>query len=94
MKKTAPTIIKDVTKTEFGITYRYLLTSVKSTKVTSFGMPLYSVEVIMTMNGRVTNYKAGDVFSDIGKAVVFFEKIVGNLATPIDMPYILEDMLI
>ncbi len=92
MKTPAKNIIKETTKIEDGIIYQYLLTSSRSVKVASYGMPLYSIEVIMTKDGEVTKNEARDIFSDIGKAVVFFDKISNNLATPMDLPYILEDM--
>ena len=34
---------------------------------------------------------ARDIFSDKEDAEAFFDKIVRNLATPIDLAYILED---
>jgi len=86
-------IIKDVTKTENGIIYRYILSARKSKKVASFEMPLYSVEVIMTKDGEVTRNSVDDVFSDVGKALSFFEQVSKNLATPIDLTYVLEDKI-
>lgn len=86
-------IIKDVTKTENGIIYRYILSARKSKKVASFEMPLYSVEVIMTKDGEVTRNSVNDVFSDVGKALRFFEQVSKNLATPIDLTYVLEDKI-
>ena len=86
-------IIKDVTKTENGIIYRYILSARKSKKVASFEMPLYSVEVIMTKDGEVTKNSVDDVFSDVGKALRFFEQVSKNLATPIDLTYVLEDKI-
>ena len=86
-------IIKDVTKIENGIIYRYVLTARKSKKVASFQMPLYSVEVIMTKDGVTTSNSVDDVFSDVGKALSFFEQVSKNLATPIDLTYVLEDKI-
>ena len=84
-------IIKDLTKEKDGILYRYLLTESESLKVASFHMPLYSVEIHMTINGVTTENSVNEIFSDIGKALVFFDKISEHLATPIDLPYIVED---
>ncbi len=92
MKRNACETIKDIVKTHEGITYRYILLSSKSIKVASFNMPLYSIEIIMNKDGVETCHTTNDIFSDIGKALVFFDKLVDNLATPIDLPYILEDM--
>jgi hypothetical protein len=41
--------------------------------------------------GNTRRADARDVFSCREKAVAFFEKIVRNLATPIDLNYIIED---
>ena len=35
-----------------------------------------------------------EIFADIGKAITFFDEIVDNLVTPIDLPYILEDRIL
>lgn len=92
MKNTAKTeTIKDVTKIENGIIYRYILTAKRSKKVASFQLPLYSIEVIMTKDGEVTRNSINDVFADVGKALSFYEYVSKNLATPIDLTYALED---
>ena len=43
--------------------------------------------------GREHSAEARDVFASEEKATAFFEKIVDNLATPINLPYIIEDEL-
>ena len=95
MKKntTKHEIIRDVTKIENGIIYRYILSSSKSKKVASFELPLYSVEVIMTKDGVVTRNSVNDVFADVGKALSFYEQISKNLCTPIDLTYVFEDKI-
>ncbi|MBQ3016829.1 MAG: hypothetical protein IJD79_08630 [Clostridia bacterium] len=86
-------IIKDITKIENGIIYRYVLHAARSEQVASFNMPLYSIEIIMTKDGEVTRNTAKELFADVGKAISFFEKLADNLATPIDLPYIIEDKI-
>lgn len=86
-------IVKEVTRWDNGILYRYVLYSSKSKRVASYSLSLYSIEVIMTKDGEVTKNTVEDIFSDVGKAVSFFEKISQNLATPIDLTYILEDRI-
>ncbi|MBQ8690044.1 MAG: hypothetical protein IJ515_06770 [Clostridia bacterium] len=78
-----------------GIEYRYELTSSRATDVASYGLPLYSVSVSMHFRdtGRVSEGRTENIFSDVNKAGRFFDKIVDNLATPIDLPYIVEDEL-
>ena len=75
-----------------GIKYIYELTSREADAVAAFRLPLYSIKISMTapdQNPREAN--ARDVFSSLEKATTFFDKIVRNLATPIDLIYILED---
>ena len=52
-----------------------------------------SVEVDMenVKCGKTTTARSGELFSEEKKALAFFEKLVRNLATPIDLAYIVED---
>ena len=95
MKKTNAEIetIKEIEKNKDGVYYKYTLYSKRSKKVASFHMPLYSIEVKMTKDGITSENSIKDIFSDIGKASAFFDKLVANLATPIDLTYILEDKI-
>ena len=86
-------IIRQDRKTEDGIVYEYCLPASESSKVASFQLPLYSITIRMTKDGETTESSVKDIFSDIGKAGVFYDKLVENLATPIDLPYILEDKI-
>ena len=75
-----------------GAIYDYILTVRESNKVASYRIPLYSVSVRMCdKDGNETFAEAKDAFSDVGKALVFFERIIEYLATPLNLPYILED---
>ena len=78
-----------------GVEYRYELTEKENTSVAGFGLPLYSVAVMMEFEetGKRSQGKTTELFSDISKAGRFFEKLVSNLATPIDLAYIVEDEL-
>ena len=42
-------------------------------------------------SGKRSHGRTTELFSDLKKAVRFFEKLVANLATPIDLAYIVED---
>ena len=94
MKKRAMTseiIREDEVQTEEAV-YRYTLSVTESRRVASYRLPLYSVAVHMTRaDGYETTAETGEVFADIGKAIVFYERMVEGLATPIGLPYILED---
>ncbi len=89
--KTVRTEVREVD----GIEYRYELTRREDTSVAGYGIPLYSVAVVMEFknSGKRTHGKTSELFSDMQKAVCFFEKLVSNLATPIDLAYIVEDEL-
>lgn len=72
--------------------YTYELTSRAGDAVATYGLPLYSVRICMTDgDGKSREANAKDIFSNHEKAETFFNKLVRNLATPIDLVYILED---
>jgi hypothetical protein len=76
-------------------TYKYTLNVSESKSVASYRLPLYSVTVEMTRaDGYHTEAHTGDIFADAGKAVVFYERMVEHLATPIGLPYIVEDEIL
>ena len=85
--------INEQTRMLDGIIYTYRLLLNDSLKYSSFGLPLYSIEVDMenVKSGKVTKARSGDLFSEERKATAFFNKLVRNLATPIDLAYIVED---
>ena len=88
------TVVKSATVERDGAEFRYSLIKKDSGAVSSFGIPLYSIQIELTdSDGRRTEACAGDVFVDIGKALVFFDRMVKNLATPIDLAYVIEDEL-
>lgn len=85
-------VMKSDTVVFDGSSYTYILSVRESNRVASYRIPLYtvSVEMIDPEGGR-TYAEAKDAFSDVGKAIVFYEKIMEHLATPLNLPYILED---
>jgi len=86
------TVIRHETRNIDGIMYSYSLVMNESNKVASYKLPLYSVHIEMTDNdGNTTKAETSDIFADVGKAIVFFKKMVENLATPLNLPYIIED---
>lgn len=85
-------VIKRVVREADGSHYRYLLVMSESNKVASYKLPLYSIEVEMTdPEGNRTHARTKELFADVGKALSFFKKLTDNLATPINLPYIVED---
>ena len=93
--KNEESIIKKEERAADGLVYKYELVMRRSDKVASYALPLYSISVELSReNGEViTGTQMSEVFSNERKALDFFAKIVDNLATPIDLPYVLEDML-
>lgn len=86
------TIIKSEVREADGAKYHYSLIMTESNKVASYKLPLYSIEVEMTdSDGKVTSARTKEIFADVGKAIAFFRKLSENLATPLNLLYILED---
>ena len=86
------TVIKRDIREADGARYCYTLIMSESNKVASYKLPLYSIEIEMTdADGNVTNAKTKEIFADVGKAISFFRKLSENLATPLNLLYILED---
>ena len=64
----------------------------ESVRTASYRIPLYSISVRMTdSRGNETSASSNDIFADAGKAIIFFDKLVTGLCTPIDLAYIVED---
>ena len=94
-EKTIETKIRSDEVTKDAITYKYALVMRESARVASFRLPLYSISVEMRRDGEVISFaEANEIFADVGKAIAFYERMVKYLATPIDLPYIVEDELI
>ena len=93
MNNTTSSVIREVRREDGGAKYLYRLRVTRSNRVASYHIPLYSVDVEMDYEGKHTESSVNDVFADVGKALVFFNTLVEYLATPIDLPYILEDKI-
>ena len=91
-RKTVERIIKTQVKEVLGSTYTYNLTVTESEHVASYGIPLYSVAISeCDVGGKVSEAKGTEIFADPGRAIAFYERLVRALATPTDLPYILEE---
>ncbi len=91
-KQTLEKIIRSEERVSQGFCYSYELIERKGKHMADFGVRLYSIRVKMTDgDGRVRKEEAKDIFSSKEKALLFFDKIVRNLATPIDLKYVIED---
>lgn len=85
--------IKERCRHEGGDTYTYKLIYNLDTSRTSVGIPLYSLRIRMECgeSGKVTEAYTGGIFASLARAERFFDKLCNNLATPIDLAYVLED---
>ena len=78
-----------------GNEYEYTLTVRESNMTASFRLPLYSVQVAMTTeDGTRREARLTDAFLSQKMAFAFFNRIVENLATPIDLPFVYEDEMV
>ena len=85
-------LIRKVEREADGFSYTYELTCREANEVAAFRLPLYSIHIsLCDPDGYHRQSTAKDVFANLGKAESFFDKIVKNLATPIDLMYVLED---
>ena len=74
------------------VIYTYTMTINESNLTPSFGIPLYSIQIDMIdSSGNKTTSEIRDIFSNREKADAFFNKLVENLATPLNLRYVLED---
>ncbi len=75
-----------------GICYTYELILREGMRTDDWRLPLYSIKISMTdAEGKESQREAIDVFTDEARASEFFERLVRNLATPIDLGYVIED---
>ena len=85
-------LVRSERRNEDGNEYEYTLTVSESDKTVSFRLPLYSIRVAMTTaDGQRREAELNDAFRSPRTAFTFFNRIVDNLATPIDLVYIHED---
>ena len=75
---------------DYSYTYELILR--EGVRTDDWRLPLYSVRISMTgTDGNTSQREATDIFSDRDKATEFFDRLVRNLATPIDLGYVIED---
>ncbi len=95
MRKKHYNLVKKEEKSEDGYSYTYELLVRRGVRTADFGLPLYSIKISMTdPSGNRSEREATDVFSSSDEAVRFFDRLVRNLATPIDLCYVVEDEVI
>lgn len=91
-QRTFDTILRKEERSDEQNEYSYELIMREGSSTASWRVPLYSIRVNMKdAFGVSRSADTKDIFADKNKAILFFEKIVRNLATPIDLAYIVED---
>ena len=73
--------------------YTYKLIRHEEKEHASFSIDLYEIYVEMLEGENLIFYRTGGIFTSIDKAMRFLAKLKENLATPRNIPYILEDSL-
>ncbi|MBO5908130.1 MAG: hypothetical protein J6Q85_08300 [Clostridia bacterium] len=91
-EKTVDSVVRREERSDGENSYVYELRVSQVKNASSYKIPLYSIHVYMTdCEGKTTNAKAKEAFADAGRAILFYEKVVRGLATPIDLAYVMED---
>ena len=92
MRKKHYNLVKKEEKSEDGYSYTYELILRQGERTVDYGLSLYSIKISMiNADGQYSEREATDLFIDYEKALEFFNKLVRNLATPIDLGYVVED---
>ena len=93
-KATSSTVIRRDARQADGYKYLYEIIMSRGEGVACFRIPLYTIRVSLEHpDGKTTASEIADAFADLGRAISFFDRLVRNLATPIDLIYIHEDEL-
>ena len=80
--------IKSQSREKDGIKYSYTL--VMNDEVST--PTLHTVKIRMKSNdGSINTYAKEEIFAAQASAVAFLDKLVDNLATPINLPFVIAD---
>ena len=85
------TVIRNETVLESGNLYCYTLIESEGAN----GTMLYSLKITLSMkDGEFSENTAKNIFTEKNAAMLFFDKMLKNLATPLNLPYVVEDELL
>lgn len=85
-------IVSRIVRESEGYSYTYELILREGERTHDWRLPLYSVRISMTdPDGRTSQREATDLFASEEPATELFDRLVRNLATPIDLSYVVED---
>ena len=71
-----------------GYRYTYTLMCTQDAQLSEYCIRIH----LITPDGEETAATCSEGMADGGRALLFFRLLVRELVTPIDLPYILEDM--
>ena len=87
--------IREDTVISGGARYTYKLVVKELKRHFAPKLPRYAVLIEMqTSEGMITTADSGYIFVDMGKAIVFYERLTAHLCTPLNLPYVLEDSFV
>ena len=90
--KHSDTILIKEERSDEHFIYTYELILREGKRTADWRLPLYSIRVsTIDAKGRKNQREATDVFTDKTRAERLFDMLVRNLATPIDLGYVVED---
>ena len=90
-KHNGTVLLKEERQDEYFL-YTYELILREGRRTADWRLPLYSIRVTTVDSfGARNEREAIDVFTDKTKAENLFHKLVRNLATPIELGYVVED---
>ncbi len=93
-EKTKEEVIRRESVSDGENQYTYLLIKRESELVCSFRLSLYSIRVeLIRSSGEESHCEISNVFASEAKAERFFDCLVINRATPMNLPYAFEDAL-
>ena len=85
------TLIREERSDEYFL-YTYELILREGRQTVNWRLPLYSIRItLIDSYGTKSEREATDVFTDRAKAENLFNRLVRNLAAPIDLCYVVED---
>ena len=90
-KITKPILRKEIVHPEKTLSYE--LREYDSKDIASFKIPLYEISIVMKNCDVISYCRSGALFSSLRKALAFFDMLTECTATPLDLPYVIEDSL-
>lgn len=86
------TVVKSEERNSEGRHYKYELIMREGKQTHDWRLSLFSIRISMTdTDGKYSQKEAKDLFINRERALEFFDKLVKNLATPLNLGYVVED---